>query len=577
MSKETSLPSFSKSLFSGFVLEELIFPYPEQDAEEKENIELILDTFRKFANDKIDSGKLDELGEIPQDIIDGFKELGFFGLLIPEEYGGFGVSSTSYVRVLEELGSIDGSIALMIGAHQSIGLKGLLLFGTEEQKQKYLPKLATGELIAAFCLTEPSAGSDAGGIKCRAIRDEKKGVYILNGTKMWITNGGIADFFTVFAKEEIDMPDGTKSDKITAFMVTRDMGVTSGKEEKKLGIQASSTTEVIFDNIEVPFENVIFERGKGFKVAMEILNSGRVGLAGGSVGGSKTILKQTIGHVKERQQFNQALIDFELIREKLAQIAIDIYVGESMVYLTTALIDRGDVDYSLESAMCKVFTTDRLWIHVNEALQNAGGIGYSKEYSYEQWVRDARINPIFEGTNEILRIFVALSGMQEPGEYLKKIGKAIKDPVKSLGVISDFAVHYVKDRLITERIRSVHPSIAESKALFENWAKNLHITVERVLMKYGKKIIDKEILQKRLADSMIDLYAMIAVLARTNKRIREKGQKKTKKEILYCNSFCNQAWRRIRRNLLMIDKNDDKDILKIANFIKEDEKYIIQK
>ncbi len=575
MPKEISLPSFSKSLFSGFVLDELVFPYPAQDKEDKENIELILDTFRKFANDKIDSGKFDELGEIPQDVIDGFKELGFFGLLIPEEYGGFGLSSTSYVRFLEEVGTIDGSIALMLGAHQSIGLKGLLLFGTDEQKQKYLPKLATGELIGAFCLTEPSAGSDAGGIKTRAIRDEEKGVYVLNGTKMWITNGGIADFFTVFAKEELDMPDGSKSDKITAFMVTRDMGVTSGKEEKKLGIQASSTTEVVFNNVEVPFENIIGERGKGFKVAMEVLNSGRVGLAGGSVGGSKTVLKQTIAHVKERQQFNHALIDFEMIREKLAQIAIDIYVGESMTYLTTALIDRHDIDYSLESAMCKVFTTDRLWLHVNEALQNAGGIGYSQEYPYAQWVRDARINAIFEGTNEILRIFVALSGMQEPGEYLKKIGKAIKDPVKSLGVISDFAVHYVKDRLTTERIRSVHASISESKALFENWAKNLHITVERALMKYGKKIIDKEILQRRIADSMIDLYAMIAVISRTNKKIKEKGIKRTKKEILLCNSFCNQAWRRVRRNILMVDKNDDKDVLKIAEFIEEDEKYLI--
>ncbi len=506
MKKSETLPSFSKSLFSGYLVDEMVFPYPEQDKEEKENLDLILETFRKFAEDNIDSSKFDEICEVPTTVIDDLKELGFFGLVIPEEYGGFGITSTSYVRVLEEVGKVDGSIALLIGAHQSIGLKGLLLFGTKEQKEKYLPKLATGEMIAAYCLTEPSAGSDAGGIKTRVVRDKKKGVYILNGTKMWITNGGIADFFTVFAKEEIEMPDGEKKDKITALMVTRDMGVASSKQEKKLGIRASSTTEVIFDNVEVPFENIIGERGKGFKVAMEVLNSGRVGLAGGSVGGSKTMLKQAITHVKERQQFNRPLIEFEAIKDKISQIAINIYAAESMTYLTTALIDSGKVDYSLESAMSKTYATDRLWENANEVLQMAGGIGYSQEYPYEQWVRDSRINSIFEGTNEILRLFVALSGIQERGEYLKKIGKALKDPIKGFGVLSDYAVSYVKDRLTKERIQDVHSSLTESKALFENWAKNLHITTERVLMKYGKSIIQKQIIQTRLADAMIYLY-----------------------------------------------------------------------
>jgi acyl-CoA dehydrogenase family protein 9 len=575
MKKSKTKPSFSKSLFSGYIADEMVFPYPEQEKEEKENLDLILETFRKFAENNIDSSKFDEMNEIPTKVVDGLKELGFFGLVIPEEYGGFGITSTSYVRVLEEIGKVDGSIALLVGAHQSIGLKGLLLFGTKEQKEKYLPKLATGEMIAAYCLTEPGAGSDAGGIKTKAVLDEKKGVYILNGTKMWITNGGIADFFTVFAKEEIDMSDGEKKEKITAFMVTRDMGVTSGKQEKKLGIRASSTTEVIFENIEVPIDNVIGENGKGFKVAMEVLNSGRVGLAGGSVGGSKTLLKSAISHVKERQQFNRALIDFEVIKEKLAEIAVKIYAAESMTYLTTALIDSGKADYSLESAMSKVYATDCLWQNANEVLQMAGGIGYSQEYPYEQWIRDARINPIFEGTNEILRLFVALSGMQERGEYLKKIGKALKDPIKGFGVLSDYAVSYVKDRLTKERIQEVHSSIAESKALFENWAKNLHITVERVLMKYGKNIIQKQINQTRIAEAMIYLYGMIAVLSRTNRFIEIRSASKCKKEIILCNSFCNQAWRLVRRNLLMVDKNDDVSILNISEILKEEEQYYI--
>jgi len=575
MPASQSLPSFSKSLFSGVILDELVFPYPKQEKEEKENLDMILDTLRKFARDNIDSGKMDKEKDIPESVINGLKELGFFGLVIPEEYGGFGISTTSYVKVLEEIGKYDGSVALLLGAHQSIGLKALLLYGSDEQKKKYLPKLATGELIGAYCLTEPEAGSDAGGIKTRAVRDEQKGVYILNGSKMWITNGGIADFFTVFAREQIKMQDGEIKDKITAFMVTRDMGVTSGKEEEKLGIRASSTTAVFFDNIEVPFENVIGERGKGFKVAMEVLNSGRVGLAGGNLGAAKTALQKVMLHVKERKQFGRLLVDFEMIKEKISDIAIDMYVAESMVYLTTALIDSGKFDYSIESAISKVFATDFSLNTANECLQMAGGIGYSQEYHYEQHYRDARINPIFEGTNEILRAFIALAGMQERGEYLKKIGKALKDPVKSFGLITDYAVHYMKERLTKEKIRDVHPSLMHSKADFENWAKNLFIATERILIKYGKHIVKKQIIQRRLADAMIDLYAMIAVISRVDTCIKEKGEENCKKEIELCNAFCEKAWRRIRRNILMIDKNDDNRILDIAAFTIEDEAFLI--
>jgi acyl-CoA dehydrogenase family protein 9 len=576
MSGGNDLPSFSKSLFSGVITEELVFPYPELDKEESENLDIILATLNKYAADYINVREFDEKEEIPEDIINGWKELGFFGLLIPEEYGGYGLSNTSYVRILEAIGGIDGSTALLIGAHQSIGLKGLLLFGTEEQKKKYLPKLATGEMIACYCLTEPGAGSDAGGIKTRAVLDEKRDVYLLNGSKIWITNGGIADFFTVFAKEEIKTPDGKSKDKITAFILTRDMGVKSGKEEQKLGIRSSSTAGLFFENVEVPAQNVLGERGKGFKVAMEILNSGRVGLAGGSVGGSKTALKQILSYVKEREQFGRPLIDFEIIKEKVARISVNIFVAESMVYLTTGMIDNGTIDFSLESAICKVYATDKLWENVNECMQMAGGIGFSKEYPYELFVRDARINTIFEGTNEILRVFIALAGMQERGEYLKKMGKALKDPVKGFGLITDYAVHYMKDRLTTGRIRKVHESLANSKTEFETWAKNLHITTERILIRYGKNIIQKEIIQERLADASIDLFGMIACISRVELDIRKNGVEKVADKIRLCNFYCEEAWRRIRRNILMIDKNADDDILKIADLIKEEGQYPYQ-
>jgi acyl-CoA dehydrogenase family protein 9 len=573
MAEAKEYPSFSKSLFSGLLLDNLVFPYPEQDVEKRENLEIILATLRKFANDYIDPDQFDEDAKMPDDVIKGWKELGFFGLVIPEEYGGYGLNTTSYVRILEEVGNIDGSTALLLGAHQSIGLKGLLLFGTEDQKYKYLPQLATGEMIAAYALTEPGAGSDAAGISTRAVRDEQRGVYILNGSKMWITNGGIADFFTLFAKEEINMPDGTKRDRITAFLVTRDMGIKSGKEEKKLGIRSSSTTALFLENVEVPFENVLGERGMGFKIAMEILNSGRVGLAAGAVGGAKKALKVILDYITERQQFNKYLYEFELIKEKVSHIAINIFVAESMIYLTTDMIDNESVDYSIESAMCKVFATDGLWYTVNETLQMAGGIGYSQEYPYERLLRDARINTIFEGTNEILQIFIALASMREQGEYLKKIGKALKDPIKGFGLITDYAVHYMKDRLTTDRIRQVHASLNHSKSEFENWAKNLYITTERILVKFGKSIIDKQIIQLRLSNAMIDLYGMIATISRVDTLIAVKGEENCQHEIQICNTFCEHAWRRIRRNLLMVDKNVDVSMLDIADHIVDQKKY----
>ncbi|HGY56132.1 MAG TPA: acyl-CoA dehydrogenase [Caldithrix abyssi] len=573
MSKNVK-PSFSKALFSGVLLDELVFPYPEMDKEEKENFELMRESFKKFAQDKIDSEKIDKEAQIPQEIIDEMKELGLFGMIIPEEYDGFGFSTTAYVKMLEAVTEQDPSVALTLGAHQSIGLKALLMFGTEEQKKKYLPKLATGEMIAAYCLTEPGAGSDAAGIKTRAVRDEKKGVYVLNGSKIWITNGGIADFFTVFAKEPIADTKGDEHDKISAFIVTRDMpGVSSGKEEDKLGIKGSSTTEVFFDNVEVPFENLLGQRGKGFKVAMEVLNSGRLGLAGGTLGGIRKVLKDAMDHITQREQFRKKLAEFELIKKKVSQIAVDMFAAESMIYLTTAMIDRGDVDYSLESAMCKIKATEVGWESINECLQMVGGLGYMNEYPFQRALRDVRINPIFEGTNEILRLFIALAGMQERGEYLKKIGGALKDPIKGFGLLTDYATEWVVNRVTTERIRDVHPSLTKAKADFENWAKNLHFAAERVLIHYGKNIIYREMVSERLANAAIDLYGMIATISRVDTLIKKKGEEKCQREIQLCNAFAEQAWRRIRRNLLMTDKNIDKDLKEIAEFMTEEKQY----
>ncbi|MCG8605583.1 acyl-CoA dehydrogenase family protein, partial [bacterium] len=438
-----------------------------------------------------------------------------------------------------------------------------LLHGTEEQKKKYLPRLASGEWLAAFALTEPGAGSDAAGIQSFAVLDESNGHYTLNGNKIWITNGGIADFYTVFAKTPIG-DSGEK--KITALIVTRDMkGFSSGKEEEKLGIHGSSTTEITFDNVKVPVGNVIGPVGKGFKVAMEVLNSGRLGLAAGSVGGMKKLTEMSVDYAKNRKQFNSPIANFEMIQDKISQMVVDTFAAESMVYLTTGLIDRGDVDYSIESAICKVFVSEALWRTVNEAMQIAGGIGYSAEYPYERALRDSRINLIFEGTNEVLRLFIALAGMQDHGEYLKRVGKALNNPLDELGVLTDYALQRIKTRVSTKRVEGIHPSLSDQVEKFEEYAKNLHLAVEKVLTKYRKDIINQEFILHRLANMAIELFAMVSVISRVDSLLKEHGKDKVQNELTIAQAFCEAAWRTVRRNSRQIDDNIDDLRRKIAD------------
>ncbi|MDZ4805613.1 MAG: acyl-CoA dehydrogenase family protein, partial [Candidatus Eisenbacteria bacterium] len=432
-------PSYAKGLFLGEIEEDRIFPYPAMPAEETETVALLLDPVERFLDEKVDSAAIDQSGVLPEEVIKGVAELGLMGLIVPEAYGGLGLSMTAYARVMEMVAGRDASVAIHVGCHQSIGMKALLLHGTEEQKLKWLPRCATGELVCAYALTEPGSGSDAAAMKTTGRHDPARGVWVLNGVKQWITNGGYADLVTVFARTPFTR-DGKTEEKTTAFLVERSLpGFSSGKPEKKLGIRGSSTTDIILEECPVPEFNLIGEEGRGFKIAMEVLNTGRLTLASGSIGGSKAMLKLALAHAESRRAFGRPIIEYEMIEEKFAEMAVNLYAMEAMTYLTTGLIDRGAHDYAVESAMCKVFCSERLWENVNGALQVAAGNGYMAEYPYERYLRDARINLIFEGTNEILRLFIALSGLQRPGEYLKEVGRALHAPIKSFGLLREFA------------------------------------------------------------------------------------------------------------------------------------------
>jgi acyl-CoA dehydrogenase family protein 9 len=564
--------SFMKSLFLGDVREDLVFPYPTMDSSEADMARIITDNLIKWADDNFDAAQADELAKYPEGTLAALAEMGMFGLTIPEPYGGLGLSELAYARIYGALAGIEGSLPVTVGAHCSIGIKGLLLYGSENQKRKYLPDLATGKKLAAFAVTEPGAGSDAASIQTRAVK-QPDGSWLLNGQKIWVSNGGFADFYTIFAKTEV-MVDGEKKDKISAFIVDWGMeGFTRGPEESKLGIRASSTVPLYFDNVVLPAESLLGEEGKGFKVAMHVLNSGRLSVGAGIVGGARVLLKKIIDHSLERQQFGRPIAEFELIQEKIAQITVNLYVAESMTFLTAGLVRHADIDHSLESAICKVFASERGWNMVNEALQLMGGLGYMKEYPYERALRDARINMIFEGTSEILRLFIALSGMRAPGEYLRQLGKALRDPIKGFGFLADFALTRVREAVTTPQLTAVHPALKPWADYFVQYTERFHHTVESAIMKFGKRVIDRQLMLKRFADVAINLYAMVAVLSRVTGRIQAVGEDASLPEQDIARIFCEDAWRSMRRDLRQIRRHQDRSVRRVAAYMTDRRTY----
>ncbi|HMQ10783.1 MAG TPA: acyl-CoA dehydrogenase family protein [Oligoflexia bacterium] len=552
--------SFAKSLFLGRLLENMVFPYPEN--KEQETVNMICDAVERFAKDHIDSAKIEKEGTLKPEFLSQLAELGLFGLMIPEEYGGLGLSQMAYGKVFECIGGIDASIAVTLGAHASIGLKGLLLAGNEEQKQRFLPKLATGEMIAAFALTEPGAGSDAYSLKTRA-EEQEDGSYKITGNKIWITNGAFASFFTVFAKTK---SKETGKEKVTAFIVTKDMpGFSHGPEEKKLGIKASSTVELHFDQVHVPKENILGEIGHGFKLAMQILNSGRLGLAAGCIGGSKKLLELAATQANTRKQFGRTIGSFGMIKEKLGLMQSEIYALESATYLTCNLVDQGIEDYSIESAVCKIAGSEKLWHIANEATQIAGGSSYMQEYPYERMLRDARINMIFEGTNEILRCFIALSGIKETGEKLKLLQKSLLNkPIKSFGLLYDYVSNKLSRNLYGDSIRLADVKLKKETSLIESYVVALANTVEKVLQRHGNKIVEMQLVQKRLADITIDLYLMIACVSHCSTQIKQEDAQ-VENALKMTKIFCEQAHQRIKNNFKQMDNNLDESIKDLAN------------
>jgi alkylation response protein AidB-like acyl-CoA dehydrogenase len=574
---DKSTTSFMRSLCMGQIEEDLILPFRKLDDEQRETLKTVfasLDSLLKPREQ--DFRDWDRRGEMPREFLDQLKQFGMFGFVVPEEYGGLGFGSAAYSRALQQVSRYDASVAVTIGAHSSIGMRGLLLFGTEEQRRRFLPKLASGEMIAAFCLTEPTSGSDAASIRTSAVKDADG--WVLNGNKIWITNGGIADFFTVFAKTG----EPTERRHLSAFIVTRDMpGVSTGRHEEKMGIRASSTTSVTFENVRVPHDHLLGEEGKGFKIAMKILNAGRSGLGGGSVGGMKLLIELATRQANQRVQFGRPIKDFGLIKQKVGQMVVDCYAAESVVAMVASLIDQGYQDYAVEAAISKVLASESLWRTADEALQISGGSGFMCEYPYERIVRDSRINRIYEGTNEILRLFIALTAMNDVGAQLKELAASLQgafnDPIKGFGLISEYALR--RASLATGLRRAgttftrLNILLKPQVAIFEDLTRELATAVDRLLRKHGAKIIDKQFATRRLADIMIDLFALACVLSRVNTVLEAQGESAVSRELEILQALAGQVRRRVRSNVGEIDQNEDEPIKSLADHAFELEKF----
>jgi acyl-CoA dehydrogenase family member 9 len=557
--QQQSVSSFAKSLFLGEIQEELVFPFPAPGDDERRRIRELVASAREFGK-TYDQRAVEERRWLGDEVIRELGERRLLGLYVPERYGGAGLTQTGYCRVSEEFAQIDATLSVVMGVHQSIGMKGIVLFGTDAQKERFLPDLTSGRKLAGFALTEPHAGSDAYHLESRAAR-QPDGSWRLNGEKRYIGNGSKGSVFVTFARTEID-----GEDRHTAFIVERDMdGFEVGERFDTMGLRGNDLRRLYFRDVRIPPENVLGEPGEGFKLAMQILNNGRLSLGTGSVGASKWMLDRVIRHVKERRQFDRPLADFELVQEKIGWMVSFTFGLEAMSYLTTGLVDAGVPDYSLESAICKVAGTEFIWYAANRALQLKGGEGYMRDEPWEKLLRDIRIFPIFEGANDVMRAFIALSGMKPLGEGLSELQElSLGDPINSLGVLADYVGGRIQREVRPDRVTRAHPELSDLADPVSDQVKQLRDVAERELRSHGKGIVDRQFAQKRLADAVADIYAQIAVLSRVTAIFDEQGVEPSGQERYIAETFCTRAARRVEANLDHVGRNDDERMTAIA-------------
>jgi alkylation response protein AidB-like acyl-CoA dehydrogenase len=577
-------PTFAGALFMGELPLDLVVPFPDLPSDRDERGRRFLAELEAFLREKVDPDRIDREGEIPEEVVDGLRSLGAFGIKIPREYGGLGFTQQVYTRAMMLLGSYCGNLSALVSAHQSIGVpQPLLLFGTEDQKRRFLPRVAAGE-ISAFALTERGVGSDPAKMETRAEPIEDGKYFLLNGEKLWCTNGTRAGLLVVMAKTPPKIVNGRKRDQVTAFVVDAGTpGIEVVHRSRFMGLRALYNGVIRFTNVRVPRENIIAAEGKGLRVALTTLNTGRITLPATCVGLGKRALEIAKRWANEREQWGAPIGKHAAVADKIARIASTTFAMEAMVLLISALVDRKKTDIRVEAAMAKMFATEAAWEITDETMQILGGRGYETAeslrargetpYMVERAMRDARINRIFEGSTEIMHLFIAREAMDP---HLKVAGEAmnVKLPLsRRLKSASKAALFYAKwypKTLLPASVSApgIEPELKRHLRYVARTSKKLSRKMFHAMVKHGPKLEREQMLLARFVDIGSELFAQAASATRAQALI---GEGKDRSEVLaLVEHFCANSRLRIEDAFRGVGKNTDRMGYRLAQSILAD-------
>lgn len=577
-------PSFVAELFMGRIRSDIIFPFPTQSAEDKKIGDEYMAKISAYLKANLDPEEVDATGDLPQEFIKGLADLGAFGMKIPKKYGGLGFSQTNYDRVMAMICSYCTSTSVWLSAHQSIGLpQPLKMFGTEEQKQKYLPKLAAGA-VSAFALTESGVGSDPAKMATTAVPTEDGSAYILNGEKLWCTNGCVAEYLVVIARTPPKIVNGKEQKQLTAFIVDRDMpGFEMVHRCDFMGLKGIQNAVLRFTNMRVPKENIIWKEGRGLKLALVTLNTGRLTLPAACIGGVKKCLEITRRWAKSRVQWGVPIGKHETISMRIARMNAGAFAMEAMTWLACAMVDKGGTDIRMEAAMAKMFCSETAWEIVNDTMQIKGGRGYETARSLkargedpdpvERLMRDSRINLIFEGSSEIMRLFLAREALDP---HLKIAGalfeprSTFSDKLKAVGRILGFYSHWYPRQwfYVTRRVPGV-PNVLQGHYRFiQLRAHKLARSIVHAMGRFGPGLERRQMVLWRAVDIGTELFAMTATIARATQMVKDNPNDKSPIEL--ADLFCRESRRKVKSSFEQFTSVDDESCRKLANKFLDD-------
>jgi alkylation response protein AidB-like acyl-CoA dehydrogenase len=586
-------PSLASGLFMGRFDLDALFPFPEQKAEDRDQGDAFLERLETFLKEKVDPDEIDRTGEIPQEVIDELGRMGAFGIKISPQYGGLGLSQTNYSRAAMLLASYDGNLTALLSAHQSIGVpQPLIMFGTEEQKRKYLPRVAKGE-ISAFALTEHGVGSDPATMETRAEPTPDGKHFVINGEKLWCTNGVKAGVIVVMARTPSKVVKGKERKQITAFIVDMDTpGVEILHRCRFMGLKALYNAVVRFTDVRIPRENILLAEGKGLKVALSTLNTGRLTLPAACVGMSKQCLKYAREWSAKRVQWGAPISKHAAIADKVARIAANTFAMEAMTLLAASLVDRDKkADVRLEAAMCKLWGTEMGWQIVDDTMQLRGGRGYETALSLkargeepvpiERMLRDCRINTIFEGSSEIMRLFLAREALDP---HLKVAGAALNSQLPmgqrlkaALKAGLFYARWYPRQWLPSfgSGPSTLDPRLKRHVRYVARNSRRLARKLFHAMARFGPKLEKQQVLLGRFVDIGTELFAMAATCSRAEQLMRS-GTADDKKDVAQlADFFCTSARLRIERNFHGLSHNADAKGYKLAQrVVQPDYKFL---